>query len=177
MIFKGKTVFVTGAASGIGRATAEAFLKRGAYVAAVDINSVGLQGLVAEHSDKSERLLPLTVDITQSSQVDDAVGKVVKWTGQIDVLVNSAGIYRQSMLVDMSDEFWDTTQKINMYGTFYCCRAVAREMIKRRFGRIINLASIAGQRGSVANCHYTTHQARGRRLQQKHCPGACTIQH
>lgn len=155
MDFNKKTVLVTGAASGIGRGTARAFLEKGANVAAIDINEKGLQSFLTEYHADADRILTIAIDITDSKEVDRAVAEVIKWSGQIDVLVNSAGIYKQAMLVDMTDEFWETTQKINMNGTFYCCRSVAREMIKKKSGRIINLSSIAGQRGSISNSHYS----------------------
>ncbi|NPV27541.1 MAG: SDR family oxidoreductase [Firmicutes bacterium] len=156
MDFTQKTVLITGAASGIGKGTAQAFLDRGANIAIVDINEDGLKTFLNENAAHSDRLLALRTDVTKSTEVNQTVTQVIKKWGRIDILVNSAGIYKQAMLVDMTDEFWDQTQKVNMYGTFYFCRAVAREMIKRKNGRIINLASIAGQRGSVANSHYTT---------------------
>lgn len=155
MDFTGKTVFVTGAASGIGRGVAQAFLNKEANVAAIDINKNGLQTFLDENRADFSRIMAVAMDITDSKEVDIAVAKVIEWSGKIDVLVNSAGIYRQAMLVEMTDEFWDRTQKTNMDGTFYCCRSIAREMIKKKCGRIINLASIAGQRGSVANSHYS----------------------
>jgi 3-oxoacyl-[acyl-carrier protein] reductase len=154
MDFNKKTVVITGAASGIGKATAEWFLKFGAKVAAIDINENGLNTLKNENDEHTENLLLLPTDITVSSDVDSSITKVIEWTGKIDILVNSAGIYVQKLLTDMTDEFWDKTIKVNLYGTFYCCRRVAKEMIKYKYGKIINFSSIAGQRGSAANSHY-----------------------
>ncbi len=156
MDFTGQTVVVTGAASGIGKGTALAFLARGAKVALMDINEAGLDDVVNENQSKAEKLLKLPTDITNSGAVDDSIAKLIEWSGQIDILVNSAGLYVQSMVTDMTDSFWDKTMKINLYGSFYCCRSVAKEMIKKKYGRIINFGSIAGQRGSMANAHYTT---------------------
>lgn len=156
MDFTGQTVVVTGSASGIGRGTAQAFLERGANVALLDINETGLNDLINQNEDKAEKLLKLPTDITNSEEVDRSIAKIIEWSGQIDVLVNSAGLYVQEMVSEMSDSFWDKTMKINLYGSFYCCRSVAQEMIKRKYGRIINFGSIAGQRGSIANAHYTT---------------------
>lgn len=155
MNFTGRTVVVTGAASGIGKGTAKKYLEFGAKVAAIDINEAGLNAFKEENSQYIEQILLVNADITDSSSVDSGVAKIIDWTGKIDVLVNSAGIYVQSPLIEMTDEFWDRTIKINLYGTFYCCRSVAKEMIKANYGRIINFASIAGQRGSAANSHYT----------------------
>jgi NAD(P)-dependent dehydrogenase (short-subunit alcohol dehydrogenase family) len=156
MDFKGQTVFVTGAASGIGKGTAQTFLDNGAKVAAIDLNKAGLEAFVAENADKADRILTIPVNITDSEQVDKAVEEVIKWSGQIDILINSAGLYVQEMLTEMSNELWDSHMKVNLYGSFYCTRAIARYMKERKYGKIICMASIAGERGSVANCHYTT---------------------
>ncbi len=155
MDFTDKTVIITGAASGIGLRTAQIFLQNGAKVAAIDINKIGLEVLKEENPDKIDQILLLPTNITDSSEVDKSVAGVIEWSGRVDILVNSAGIYEQALLTDMSDEFWDKTIKINLYGTFYCSRSVAREMIKTNYGRIINFSSIAGERGSAANGHYS----------------------
>lgn len=154
--FTGQTVVVTGAASGIGKGTAQAFLDSGAKVALMDINETGLDEFISQNENMAEKLLKLNTDITNSEAVDKSVAKTIEWSGQIDVLVNSAGLYVQAMVTEMTDDFWDKTIKINLYGSFYCSRSVAKEMIKKKYGRIINFGSIAGQRGSVANAHYTT---------------------
>ncbi len=156
MDFTGQTVVVTGAASGIGKGTAQAFLDRGAKIALIDINEAGLDDFINANQNKTNKLLKLPTDITNSEAVDNSIAKIIEWSEQIDVLVNSAGLYVQSTVIDMSDSFWDRTMKINLYGSFYCCRSVAKEMIKKQYGRIINFGSIAGQRGSMANAHYTT---------------------
>ena len=155
MNFDGKTVFITGAASGIGMGTAQTFLDHGANVAAIDINETGLAEFVNNNPDKANKILAIPTDIVNSQAVDSTVEKVIAWTGQIDILINSAGLYIQEMTTEMSDELWDKTIKVNLYGSFYCARAVAREMKKRNYGKIINFGSIAGQRGSLANSHYT----------------------
>lgn len=156
MDFTGQTVVVTGSASGIGKGTAQAFLDRGAKVALIDINEAGLNDVINHNPNKAEKLLKLPTDITNSEAVDNSIAKVIEWSGQIDVLVNSAGLYVQAMVTEMTDDFWDRTMKINLYGSFYCSRSVSKEMIKKEYGRIINFGSIAGQRGSIANAHYTT---------------------
>lgn len=155
MDFTGQTIVVTGAASGIGKGIAMKFLQKGAKVAAIDINETGLNVFREENSEFSDNIMLLPNDITDSNLVDLGIAKIIDWTGKIDVLINSAGIYVQSPLIEMTDEFWDKTIKINLYGTFYCCRSVAKEMIKNNYGRIVNFSSIAGQRGSASNSHYT----------------------
>ncbi|EHQ89418.1 SDR family NAD(P)-dependent oxidoreductase [Desulfosporosinus youngiae] len=156
MNFEGKTVFITGAASGIGKGTAQSFMDKGAKVAAIDINQAGLAAFAADNVDKVDRLLTIPTNIVNTQEVDEAVDAVMKWSGQIDILINSAGLYVQEMLTEMSDELWDRTIKVNLYGSFNCTRAVAREMKKKKYGKIINMGSIAGERGSIANSHYTT---------------------
>lgn len=156
MNFDGKTVFITGAASGIGKGTAQAFLDNGAKIAAIDVNKEGLAAFVAENADKADKILCVPTNIVDSAAVDKAVKEVIEWSGQIDILINSAGLYVQEMLTEMPNELWDSHMKVNLYGTFNCTRAVAREMKKNKYGKIICMASIAGERGSIANCHYTT---------------------
>ena len=155
MNFEGKTVFITGAASGIGQGTAQAFLDIGAKVAAIDINKEGLTAFATANADKADRILTIPTNIVDSFEVDKAVEEVIKWSGQIDILINSAGLYIQEMLTEMTDELWDKIIKVNLYGSFKCTRAVAIEMKKKKYGKIINLGSIAGERGSIANSHYT----------------------
>lgn len=155
MNFAGKTVFITGAASGIGLGTAQAFLNNGAKVAAIDINKEGLTAFVAANTDKADRILAIPTNIVDSFEVDKTVEEVINWSGQIDILINSAGLYIQEMLTEMTDELWDKIIKVNLYGSFKCTRAVAREMKKKKYGKIINMSSIAGERGSIANSHYT----------------------
>ena len=155
MHFEGKTVLITGAGSGLGKECAQAFLDRGAKVAAVDINQQALSDFLAANEGKSDRILTSVTDIVDREAIDRAVADVIQWSGQIDCLICSAGLYIQAMVDEMTDELWDRHMKVNLYGSFYCTRAVAKEMKKRNYGKIIHFSSIAGERGSIANSHYT----------------------
>jgi 3-oxoacyl-[acyl-carrier protein] reductase len=143
---EGKIVIVTGSARGIGRAIAEKCVAAGAEVVVSDV-------LVDEGKATAAALGPNAVfvpcDISSREQVASLIDGVVKRFGRLDVMVNNAGINtglgRERVNVDQFlDETWDRIMKVDLNGTFYCCRAAAAQMVKQRSGSIINIASIAG---------------------------------
>lgn len=155
MRFDNQVVLITGGASGIGKATAEMFLAKGARLAVVDINEKALLAFSEEKKEQANNIATFKCDVSASNDVDETVSKIIEKCGQIDVLVNSHGIYQPTLTRDMTDEHWDKTIRTNLYGVFYLCRRVSKEMTTRRYGKIINIASVAGQRGSIANGHYS----------------------
>jgi NAD(P)-dependent dehydrogenase (short-subunit alcohol dehydrogenase family) len=131
--FDGRIALVTGGASGIGAATAERLRESGARVAVFD----------RQQTDGD--VLAIQGDVTQAADADAAVNRVVAELGGLDVLVNSAGVPGQSLrTLDVTDEEWEQVFAINAHGTFWFCRAAARVMVERGYGRIVNVASIAG---------------------------------
>jgi NAD(P)-dependent dehydrogenase (short-subunit alcohol dehydrogenase family) len=144
-----RVAFVTGAASGIGAAVAQRLLAEGAKVATFDLNPAGIEGT-----------LELTGDVARSADVDDAVAAASEQLGPIDVLVCSAGIPGASLRTkDVSDAEWSRVMAINADGVFWCNRAVAPGMAERGYGRIVNVASIAGKEGNPMAAAYSASKA------------------
>ncbi len=147
--FSGRVALVTGAASGIGAAAARRLLAEGARVATFDLSGGGVDGALA-----------LQGDVSVSADVEAAVARVESELGPIDVLVCSAGIPGASLRTqDVSDEEWKRVLAINADGVFWCNRAVAPGMAERGYGRIVNVASIAGKEGNPMAAAYSASKA------------------
>jgi NAD(P)-dependent dehydrogenase (short-subunit alcohol dehydrogenase family) len=148
----GQTAIVTGAAAGIGEAIARRLAAAGASVGIADLD-------IASASDVAgsiENAFPLVVDITQSDEVQAAVQKALNERGRIDILVNNAGIAGKAAPAwEYSDEEWKKVFDINVNGAFYFCRAVLPHMRGRGYGRIVNIASIAGKEGNPNMAAYS----------------------
>ncbi len=157
--FEGKTVLVTGAARGIGRAIAETFAADGADLVLCDLNTDWLQETAAAVTAAGRNALCLPVDVSKAADVDTCVEQAIEACGAIDVLVNNAGITRDGLLVRMSEEDWDAVIAINLKGTFLFTKAVSRYMMKKRSGAIVNLASIIGLIGNAGQCNYAASKA------------------
>lgn len=145
----GKCAVVSGAASGIGRATALKLAAEGAKVALLDIKSDDIEAVARTMRDGGGTALPLVVDITDAAKVKGAVAGVLAAFGQIDILVNSAGAgWRQSTpFKDLPEGTWEWILDVNVKGTLYLVQAVLGNMVERRTGKIVNLASIAASVG------------------------------
>jgi meso-butanediol dehydrogenase/(S,S)-butanediol dehydrogenase/diacetyl reductase len=151
----GQIVLVTGAASGIGRAVAVACAAEGAAVTGLDLDRPGLEDLRRELGDQPGARFELAVaDVTSAAQVQDAASRLQSRRGQIDVLVNAAGISTMARVVDLSEDDWDRTLAVNTKGVFLMTRAVLPYMIGRGAGNVVNIASAAGKRGSRTLSHY-----------------------
>ncbi len=155
--FTGRVALVTGGARGIGRAAAERLLAGGARVAILDLNAE-LAGATAD--ELGSGTLAVAADVTRSQQVDDAVARVEVELGRLDVLVCSAGIGGDSLhTVDVSDAEWGRVFAVNCHGVFHCNRAVIPGMAQRHYGRIVNIASIAGKEGNPMAAAYSASKA------------------
>lgn len=144
----GKVAIVTGAGNGIGRAIAQRLAEEGAIVIAADLKGADAEQVIAEIIATGGKGLALHIDTTDEKAVDDMLKKVLKAYGQIDILVNNVGGGEKAALViNLPIEEWDRTIAVNLHSTFVCSQAVAREMIKRKAGRIVNIASISGKVG------------------------------
>lgn len=156
MRFKNKVVMVTGGAAGIGRVTAECFAKEGAKVAICDVNpEAGESAAKALGPEASFE----KVDVSDGTSVLNWVKRVADKYGQIDVLVNNAGITRDSLIVRMKEDDWDAVINVNLKSAFNCIKAVSKIMMKQRFGRIINLASVVGVTGNPGQANYVASKA------------------
>jgi NAD(P)-dependent dehydrogenase (short-subunit alcohol dehydrogenase family) len=140
-----RVAIVTGAAQGIGRATALALAKAGAHVAAVDIDEGAADKTAADVTALGRRGLAIGADVGDVGAIDRMVRQVTDVFGRIDVLVNNAGVTRRAYIMDLTEADWDRIMRVNGKGVFFCLQRVAREMIPRRSGVIVNIASIAGK--------------------------------
>lgn len=139
----GKVALVTGASSGIGRASAIALAKQGATVVVAARRVDKLQELAREIVSLGHEALPVMMDVTKKETVTAAVFKTVEMYGRLDILLNNAGVAEFMPFLDMTEEAWDKTIDTNLKGYFLVAQAAAREMVKHTWGRIINIASIA----------------------------------
>ena len=153
---EGKTVIVTGGASGIGYATVEEFIKDGANVTVCDINPTAPEFKGA----KEGQILYVPTDVTSRESVKNMVAKTVETFGHLDVLVNNAGINIPRLLVDeagqyeLDDGVWDKVMNVNVKGLFYCSQEAARVMLKQGYGVIVNMSSECGLEGSEGQSVY-----------------------
>jgi len=145
MDLSAQVALVTGAGQGIGRAAALGLAAAGAHVVAVDINGESAKETAAAVTAKGRRGLAITADMGSLDDIDRMVREAVAAFGHVDVLVNNAGITRRAYIMDLEEVDWDRIHRVNAKGVFFCLQRVAREMIPRRRGRIINIASIAGK--------------------------------
>ncbi len=156
----GRFALVTGASKGIGRAVALRLGEQGVSVA-VNYNSspdeadLTVQGL----HELGVEAFAVQADVSNLDQVSIMIDEVSERFGQIDILVNNAGIISDSLLVRMSDAAWDSVIATNLNGMFYCTRAVVRQMIRQRWGRIINIGSVVGIRGNIGQVNYSASKA------------------
>lgn len=158
--FTGKIVVVTGGNRGIGRAIAEAFARQGAdlVIGGRTINEVE-QTAQEISSATGRKVVAVQVDVSDFQNANAFIEKAVNLFGRVDVLVNNAGITRDKLLMRMDEADWDTVLDINLKGTFNCCKAVARPMLKQRSGRIINVSSVSGLAGQVGQANYSASKA------------------
>lgn len=149
-----KVAVVTGGGSGIGRAVATAAAQRGLSVAVLDCSEENAHGVCEEIRKAGGNPLPLVVDVSRKSEVQERLSRVLREWGQVDTLINCAGISNRKPAVELSEEDWDRMIEVNLKGTFLCCQAVLPHMFSRRQGRIVNTASNYGAQGSFQMVHY-----------------------
>ena len=155
----GQVAIVTGAARGLGRAIAEALAGAHAKVACVDVNQQTLADTIAAIEAAGGQAMALVCDVTNSERVNQAVQEVTDAWGGLNILVNNAGITRDSLIMRMKDDQWDAVININLRGTFLFTRAASRPMMKGRSGRIINIASVSGLTGNPGQANYSASKA------------------
>jgi 3-oxoacyl-[acyl-carrier protein] reductase len=154
--FAGKTIIITGAASGIGRATALIFAREHANVVCADVNEAGARDTAAAVNDKGSQALALKVDVTERVEVDRLVKRAVDTFGSVQFLFNSAGAaFRRAKFLEIDDALMAKTFELNVNGTLYGMQAVLPHMLKNKLGVIVNMASMAHRRGGPgSSVHY-----------------------
>jgi meso-butanediol dehydrogenase / (S,S)-butanediol dehydrogenase / diacetyl reductase len=145
MELSGQVALVTGAGQGIGKAAALALAAAGADTVVADINEASVEATAAAIAATGRRALAIRADVGNLAEIDRMVSEAVARFGKIDTLVNNAGVTRRAYIMDLTEDDWDRIFCVNAKGVFFCLQRVAREMIPRRSGRIINIASIAGK--------------------------------
>lgn len=155
-----KTVLVTGGSRGIGKEVALKFAENGYNIV---INYVSdktdVKKLEEEFNEKGVKSLILKADVSKVEEVDELVKKAIEEFGQIDVLVNNAGITKDNLLMRMSEEEFDKVIEINLKGTYLVTKAVTKYMMKKRSGSIVNLSSVVGVAGNAGQCNYSASKA------------------
>jgi len=155
-----KIAIVTGAGQGIGKAIAMRLANSGANVAIFDVNLASASDVSKEINTLGRQSIPLETDVSNSTDVIAAVEKVISEFGRIDILVNNAGIAGRTLpLTDLDESDWNQVIGVNLTGVFLCCKAVIDRMISQDYGRIVNIASIAGKEGNPTLIPYSVSKA------------------
>ncbi|MGL4500665.1 MAG: 3-oxoacyl-[acyl-carrier-protein] reductase [Planktothrix sp.] len=156
----GQVAIITGGSRGIGRAAALALAAEGAKVVVnYASSSTAAEGVVAEITQAGGEAIALQADVSKADQVDTLFNKVTEIWGKVDVLVNNAGITRDTLLIRMKPEDWQAVIDLNLTGVFLCTRLASKIMLKQKSGRIINITSVAGQMGNPGQANYSAAKA------------------
>jgi 3-oxoacyl-[acyl-carrier protein] reductase len=158
-MFEGKVALVTGAARGIGQAIAKKLAAEGCDVALCDLKAEWLTETVGLIESLGRKVKCFEADVSQAAAVDAAVDGVIEAFGKVDILINNAGITKDTLMIRMSEQDWDAVLSVNLKGTFLFTKAVARPMMKQRSGVIVNVASIIGLIGNAGQCNYAASKA------------------
>jgi len=152
MTLEGRVALVTGAGKGIGKAIALAFAREQSHVVINDIcPNQELKDVVSEISAYGVKGLPIQADVSKFDQVKDMISHVERTFQRLDILVNNAGIIRRGTIETVTEEEWDQVIRVNLKGTFNCCKAVIDIMKRQRMGKIVNVSSVAGKMGDITS--------------------------
>jgi 3-oxoacyl-[acyl-carrier protein] reductase len=156
----GRTALITGGARGLGRAIAELIGHRGAAVLLFDLDGDAAKATASELASDGVDVMPMQGDVSRPEDADRAVSACVERWGRIDILVNNAGISgRQVPIWEIENEDWKRVLAVNLDSVFFFCKAAVPHMIEKRYGRIVNMASMAGKEGNANNGQYSTSKA------------------
>lgn len=159
MGLEGKVAIITGGSQGIGKAIALLLAEKGVNIAVSDINREKAEEALRKIESLGRKGLAIGVDVSNYNEVEAMVKKVVDTFGAIHILVNNAGITRDSLIIRMKEEDWDAVLDVNLKGTFNCTKAVLKYMTKQKGGRIVNIASIVGVMGNPGQANYVASKA------------------
>jgi NAD(P)-dependent dehydrogenase (short-subunit alcohol dehydrogenase family) len=156
----GQTALVTGAGRGIGEGVSLRLAAAGAAVAVCDLDRESAQRVVAAIEANGGSALALEMEVSDAAAVNRAFAEALAWRGQLDVVVNNAGVAgRAAPIWEQTDEDWSRTIAINLTGVFNCCRAALPSMLERNYGRVVNIASLAGKEGNPNMTAYSAAKA------------------
>ncbi len=155
----GRIAIVTGSGQGIGQAIALELARRGAKVVTNDVTGCCAEDTLTMIRDLGGDGLAITADVSDSAQVENMVKTVLDTFGQVDILVNNAGTTRDNLIVRMPEEEWDFIQKVNLKSAWLCSKAVVRSMMRRKYGRIVNISSASGLMGQAGQTNYSASKA------------------
>ena len=159
MILKDKVCLITGSARGIGYAIAEELAANGAKIVLTDVLEDVLDKSVEKLSSTGAEVIGIPLDVSNSEQVSAAVDRAKESIGSIDLLVNNAGVTKDTLLVRMSEADWDFVLRVNLKGAFLMTQAVAKVMMKQRSGKIVNISSVVGLMGNAGQVNYSSSKA------------------
>jgi len=159
MDLKDQIVLVTGGARGIGKSIAENFAKKGAHLVIADISPGSAEETAKEIAAIGVRTLAVGLDVSKSADVTAAFEKIIKEFGRIDVVINNAGITKDGLILRMKEEDWDAVININLKGVFLCSKEAVKLMMKQRYGRIVNIASVVAFIGNPGQANYSASKA------------------
>lgn len=156
---EGRVALVTGGARGIGKAICEKLASEGAIVAMVDILLEVAEQTAAEFKAKGYEAMAIQANVANVEDADNAVKAVVDKYGKLDILVNNAGITRDTLMMRMTEQDWDMVMAVNLKGTFNFTKSATKAMMRARYGRIVNIASVVGRMGNVGQANYSSSKA------------------
>lgn len=156
---KGRVAFITGASQGIGRACAQALAEAGALLVLAARNEQKLAEVVKEAEALATQALAVPMDVADAAQIERAFGQARERFGKIEILVNNAGITRDNLAIRMKREDWDAVLQTNLTGAHLCIQQALRDMVRQRYGRIINITSVVGQTGNAGQINYVASKA------------------
>ncbi|MCK9560941.1 MAG: 3-oxoacyl-[acyl-carrier-protein] reductase [Candidatus Marinimicrobia bacterium] len=157
--FKDKVVVITGSGRGIGLTIAQTFAANGATVVLSDYNQESLAEAIALFNENKFKIDAIPCNVTDSSEVQNLIDSVIQKHARIDVLINNAGITRDTLLLRMKEEQWDAVIDTNLKGVFLVSRAAARYFLKQQYGKIINISSVVGMIGNIGQSNYAASKA------------------
>lgn len=159
MDFKGQVALVTGGARGIGKTIAEDLAKKGVNLAIADVSAESASETAKELAARGVKTQSLRLDVSKSDQVVKAFEDIVREFGRLDIVVNNAGITRDGLVLRMKEEDWDAVININLKGVFLCSKEAVKVMVKQKYGRIINIASVVAFMGNPGQANYSASKA------------------
>lgn len=159
MDFKGQVALVTGGARGIGKKIAENLAKNGVNIAVADVSVESAAETAKELASLGVKTQSLSLDVSNSEQASKVFEDIVREFGRIDIVVNNAGITRDGLVLRMKEEDWDAVININLKGVFLCSKEAVKVMVKQKYGRIINIASVVAFMGNPGQANYSASKA------------------